>query len=93
MQFTNRFMLLPLEQIVPGNQEWQSLCKTFRANTTLTTVVLTAWQMGLWLARTMVCQQLSERAQKTTQWNCCPVCGTRLVSKGFVKRRMLTLVG
>lgn len=49
--------------------------------------------MGLWLARVFVCQQLSERAQAPTHWGCCSVCGTRLVSKGFVKRRMLTLVG
>lgn len=49
--------------------------------------------MGLWFAKLIVEQQLTERAQKTTQWNCCPVYGTRLFSKGFVKRRMLTLVG
>lgn len=89
----NHFMLIPLEQIVPGNLEWQNLCKTLRVNTTLAKVVLTAWQMGLWLARAMVCQQLSERAQLPPQWSCCPQCGTRLVSKGLVKRRILTLVG
>ncbi len=27
------------------------------------------------------------------QWECCSTCGRRLVSKGFVKRQMLTLVG
>jgi hypothetical protein len=86
-------MLIPLEQIVPGNLEWQNLCKTLRVNTTLAKVVLTAWQMGLWLARAMVCQQLSERAQLPLQWSCCPQCGTRLLSKGFAKRRILTLVG
>lgn len=89
----NHFMLIPLEQIVPGDLEWQKLCKTLRLNTTLAKVVLTAWQMGLWLARAMVCHQLSERAQLPPQWSCCPQCGTRLVSKGLVKRRILTLVG
>lgn len=27
------------------------------------------------------------------EWNACSVCATRLVSKGFVNRRILTLVG
>ena len=56
-------------------------------------LVLTAWRMGIWFAKTIVEQLLMERAQMPVQWELCPVCGTRLVSKGFVKRRMLTLVG
>lgn len=49
--------------------------------------------MGLWLAKAILQQQLAERAQVPTQWTKCSVCGTQLRSKGFVKRRMLTLVG
>jgi len=48
--------------------------------------------MALWLAKLIVEQQLTERAQAPASWSSCSVCGT-LVSKGFVKRRILTLVG
>jgi hypothetical protein len=49
--------------------------------------------MGLWIAKAIVEEQLAERAQAHIAWPCCPNCGRRLMSKGFVKRRMLTLVG
>lgn len=38
-------------------------------------------------------QQLAERAQNTHQWSNCPVCGTRLRSKGMRPRQIQTLVG
>jgi hypothetical protein len=87
------FILQPLEQLVPNNPEWNKLCQTHKDAATLSALVLTAWQMGLWIAKVVVEQQLAERAQNPTQWTPCKVCGTRLVSKGFVKRQMLTLVG
>ncbi|MBV9388754.1 MAG: hypothetical protein JOZ78_20210 [Chroococcidiopsidaceae cyanobacterium CP_BM_ER_R8_30] len=49
--------------------------------------------MALWLAKRIVEQQLAERAQVTTSWSACPACGASLVSKGWVKRQILTLVG
>jgi hypothetical protein len=91
--FKETLILQPIEHLVPNNPEWCELCQAHKKAVTLTALVLTAWQMGLWLARAIVCQQLSERAQAPTQWSCCSVCGTRLVSKGFAKRRILTLVG
>lgn len=86
-------MQASIEQLLPDRPDWQQLCKTFKATTTLTSLVLTAWQMGLWFAKTIVEQQLAERAQAPTEWSCCSVCGTQVVSKGFAKRQMLTLVG
>lgn len=86
-------MQSPIEQFLPNDPDWQQLCKMLRATVSLTTLVLTAWHMGLWLARKIVEQQLTERARYSTQWSCCPMCGTRLVSKGLIKRQMLTLVG
>lgn len=86
-------MLLPIEQLVLEDRDWQQLCKNLKAAVTLTALVLTAWQMGQWLARTLVQQYLMERAQAQTNWGKCPVCGTQLRSKGFVKRHLLTLVG
>jgi hypothetical protein len=86
-------MLPPIEELVPENSDWQQLCKTLETSISLTAIVLVAWQMGLWIAKAIIEQQLAQRAQETRQWECCSVCGSRLVSKGFVKRRMQTLVG
>ena len=47
----------------------------------------------LWFAKASVEQQLTDRAQAPTEWNDCSVCGTQLVSKGFAKRQMFTLIG
>lgn len=69
------------------------MCQAHRQAETLTALVLTAWRMGLWFAKAIVEQQLAERAQAPTEWNCCSVCGKQLVSKGFAKRQMLTLIG
>lgn len=86
-------MSYPVEQLYADNSDWKQFCQTLRATVTLTDLVLTAWQMGLWIARTIVEQQLIERAQVQAQWGRCSMCGVQLVSKGFVKRRILTLVG
>jgi hypothetical protein len=86
-------MLPPIEKLVPENSDWQQLCKTLKTSVLLTAVVLVAWQMGLWIAKAIIEQQLTERAQETMQWGCCSVCGSHLVSKGFVSRRIQTLVG
>lgn len=83
----------PIEQICSQDPIWQQLCQKLEATVSLPALVLMAWQMGLFIARAIVEQQLDERAQVQEQWSCCSVCGTRLVSKGFVKRQILTLVG
>jgi len=83
----------PIEQICSQDPIWQQLCQKLKATVSLPALVLMAWLMGLFIARAIVEQQLAERAQVQEQWSCCPVCGTRLVSKGFVKRQILTLVG
>jgi len=82
-----------IQQLDLNDPDWQQLCQTLKTSTTLAAIVLSAWQMALWLAKLIVEQQLTERAQVTTSWSSCPVCGTPLVSKGFVKRQILTLVG
>ncbi|MBH8578371.1 ISKra4 family transposase [Nostocaceae cyanobacterium CENA369] len=86
-------MQYQIEQLFPSDNDWQHLCKKLQASITLTALVLTAWQMGLWFARAIVEQQLTQRAQSPTFWENCPRCSKRLRSKGFIKRQMLTLVG
>lgn len=82
-------MQLLIEQVIPDSQEWQHLCKKLR----MSAIVLTARLMGLWMAKAIIEQQLAEHAQAQTHWNCCLRCNTRLVSKGFACRQMLTIVG
>lgn len=86
-------MLTSIEHLIPENPDWQQLYQRLSQATTLTAIVLAAWQMGVWLANQIVCQHVQELAQQPTQWEPCPGCGTRLVSKGFASRQMLTLVG
>lgn len=73
--------------------ELQRLYDTLQTSVTLATLVLTAWQIGLWFAKTLVEHQLNERAKQPQAWGNCTKCGNRLESKGLVPRRMLTLVG
>ena len=92
-QFNHGMMQCSIEQLLPNDPNWQQLCEKLKSAIPLTTLVLIAWQMGLWLAKTIVERQLMERAQAPTQWAHCTICGSQLVSKGFVKRCILTLVG
>lgn len=86
-------MLTLTKSHTPENLEWQFLSEKLQASDTLAKLVLTAWQMGWWLAKILVEQQLAERAHQTASLGNCAKCGSRLQSKGFVSRRMLTLVG
>jgi len=69
------------------------LCHRLQHSPTLSQLVLTAWQLGLWFAHTLVEQELQARAARPTVWGTCSVCGRRLQSKGFAPRQVLTLVG
>ncbi|GAP99790.1 ISKra4 family transposase [Leptolyngbya sp. NIES-2104] len=82
-----------IEQLLPDDPDWQQLCNILKAKVTLVEQVLVAWQMGIWLARTILEHQLQEQAAISVEWQACPVCQARLVSKGFANRRILTLVG
>jgi hypothetical protein len=93
MEITGSMLLASIEHRTATDPVWQQMCQRLQAATSLTHLVLAAWQIGLWLARAIVEQQLDERSQVPTQWTHCSVCCTALHSKGFVKRRMLTLVG
>jgi hypothetical protein len=59
----------------------------------LTELILAAWQVARVLAVHLVEAVLTERARRATSWPPCPVCGTSLRSKGFVKRQVTSLCG
>lgn len=86
-------MLTLNSQIGLDAPEWQEFSEKLQTSVTLASLVLTAWQIGLWFAKTLVEYQLNERAKRPQQWSNCAECGSRIESKGFVSRRMLTLVG
>ncbi len=86
-------MIPPVEQLCAEDPTWQNHCQTLRNATSLMALVWISWQMGLWLAREVIQQQLHERAQAPTQWPTCSKCGKRLHSKGFRDRQILTRVG
>ncbi|MBW4540241.1 MAG: ISKra4 family transposase [Myxacorys chilensis ATA2-1-KO14] len=86
--------MLTLKHIVELDAlELQQLYEKLQKSVTLASLVLAAWQIGLWFARTLVNHHLNERAQLPQSWGNCHQCGSHLQSKGFVPRRILTLVG
>ena len=86
-------MLTPQHSAALDSPELQPLYDKLQTSLTLASLVLTAWKIGLWFAKTLVEHQLAERAKQPQAWGHCRECGRRLESKGFVRRRMLTLVG
>ncbi len=82
-----------IQYLALDDPDWQQLCQTLKTSTTLAAIVLSAWKMGLWLAKVIAEQQLQERAEASVVWGTCSMCKTQLVSKGFVSRQMLTLIG
>ncbi|MER3436089.1 MAG: ISKra4 family transposase, partial [Leptolyngbya sp. ERB_1_1] len=86
--------MLTLKHIVELDAlELQQLYEKLQRSTTLASLVLAAWQIGVWFARALVTHHLNERARLPQVWDNGHQCGSRLESKGFVSRRMLTLVG
>jgi len=86
-------MLTPQHSAVLDIPGLQPLYDKLQTSTTLASLVLAAWEIGLWFAKTLVEHQLDERAKQPQVWGHCSQCGRRLESKGFVRRQMLTLVG
>lgn len=82
-----------IEALFAHDLHWQSLCGNLRTRETLAALVLCAWQMRLWVAKVLVEHQLNVRSQASIPFGNCPVCRTALVSKGFVPRQLLTLIG
>ena len=61
--------------------------------TTLTTLIMVAWQLARMLAVELVEESLAKRAEEKTEWECCPKCDKRLQSKGFKDRQIKSIIG
>lgn len=87
-------MIIPVvESLKHEHPEWSESWTRFETSSTLSSLVWNALQLGLLFARIAVESELSMSAKRPTVWPNCPVCGRRYRSKGFVSRRLNTLIG
>lgn len=76
-------MLTSKQPVELDNLELQQFYEKLQTSVTLASLVLMAWQIGLWFAKTLVEQQLDERAKLPQSWGNYTGCGSRLESKGW----------
>ena len=87
-------MIIPVvECLERDHPEWSEDWTRFKTSSTLASLVWNALQLSLLFARMIVEAELSRRAKHPTDWPDCPICGRRYHSKGFVSRRLNTLIG
>lgn len=82
-----------LETIGAVNPEWKRKLDELKKATTLTALIMVAWQLARMLAVELVEESLAKRAAEKTEWECCPKCGKGLQSKGFKPRQIKSLIG
>ena len=75
------------------NPEWQTLLDELENATTLSLLIIAAWQLARVLAVRMVEEILTKRSQVKTEWERCEQCGKRLQSKGFKPRQIKSIIG
>lgn len=72
--------MITLKHIVElDTLELQQLYEKLQRSVTLDSLVLAAWQIGLWFARALVNHHLNERAQLPQWWGNCRQRGCRLI--------------
>lgn len=81
------------ESIRQADPALQDLIEAVENASSLTLMILAAWRLARVLAVKIIEEVLAERAERTTEWPDCPQCGTRLHSKGFRPRQILSLIG
>ncbi len=86
-------MIALLERIIDEIPSGETRILKLETASSLGAIVWVAWEIGLSVARVLVENELSRRAKLPTEWPHCPHCGSRLNSKGFQKRSIVTLVG
>jgi len=86
-------MLCLYDSIRHDDPALQRLLRAVEDATSLTAVILAAWQVARVLTVHLVEAVLAERARHPTLWPRCPQCGACLRSKGFAKRQITSLCG
>ena len=75
------------------DSECQKLLDEMAGATTLSLMIMYAWQLARTLAVRLVEETLANRAQSPTEWEACEKCGKRLQSKGFAPRQIKSIIG
>ena len=86
-------MLCLTDSIRHDDPSVQGLVSAIEDATTLTALILAAWQLARVLASHIVEDVLATRARRPTSWPSCPVCGASCRSKGFAPRQVMSLCG
>jgi len=71
----------------------RTLSEELEKATTLSLLIVAAWQLAQVLAVRLVEDILTKRAQEKTEWGSCQKCGNRLQSKGFKPRQIKSIIG
>lgn len=82
-----------IDTIRETNPEWQTMFDELAKATTLSLLIVMAWQLARVLAVRIVEETLARRAQEKTKWEPCPQCGKHLQSKGFKPRQIKSIIG
>lgn len=71
----------------------QAMIRAVEEAPKLPQMILAAWQLARMVAINLVKEVLARRAQEPTSWPKCSQCGAKLESKGFVERKVQSLLG
>lgn len=77
-------------QVYPCLQE---LFNKIENSSSLSLMILSAFNLARVLAVKLVEEVLTDRAKEKTDWTDCPKCGTKLHSKGKVSRQITSIIG
>ena len=86
-------MLCLIDSIRDDDPSVQYLLRVLEDASSLTALILAAWQVARVLAVQLVETVLDERARQPTVWPPCLACGAAVRSKGFVTRQITSVVG
>ena len=86
-------MLCLHDSIRDDDPSVQRLLHAVEDASSLTVLILAAWQVARLLTVRLVEAVLAERAHRPFAWPRCPVCGVSLRSKGFATRQITSLFG
>ena len=82
-----------METIRETYPEYQMMLDAISEATTLSFIIIAAWQLARVLAVRLVEETLATRAQSKTEWGKCENCGKQLQSKGVAPRQIKSIIG
>ena len=82
-----------IDTIRETNPEWQTMFDELAKATTLSLLIIAAWQLARVLTVRLVEETVTRRAQAKTESELCPKCEKRLQSKGFKPRQIKSIIG